>query len=318
MFRRPFTPPLTDVAKLVPAALVLPRLKILYFPVTKAACTTLKWALAEAEGSLSHEAADALPTAAVTRTHTIHNIKVSGFRLFRELSVSEQQHVLHAEDWWRVGAFRNPYARLYSSWENRILLRAPSQEIPTFADFDDVLVDGCIDIVATFERFVHTITDKPHLVHFDDHFRSQAEQIRPGEFPHTHLLQVDKPGELDNFIAQVNERAGTNVSLQRLNEGLHISYTKVVTSAIAPLIEKWGYLDFALFPYPTETFPDAQPSIVLTPNETKMIMYAREVTERLSVAAAEVRNRIGARYGLSEILRRTRQWRDGDYHSSRP
>ena len=39
------------MAKLVPAALVLPRLKILYFPVTKAACTTLKWALAEAEGN---------------------------------------------------------------------------------------------------------------------------------------------------------------------------------------------------------------------------------------------------------------------------
>ena len=318
MFRRPHTPPLTDVAKLVPAALVLPRLKILYFPVTKAACTTLKWALAEAEGNLSQEAADALPTAAVTRTHTIHNIKVSGFKLFRELTVSEQQQVLHADDWWRVGAYRNPYARMYSSWENRILLRAPSQEIPSFQEFDDVLVDGCIDIGATFQHFVRTITDKPHLVHFDDHFRSQAEQIRPGEFPHTHLLQVDKHGELDNFIAQVNERAGTNVSLQRLNEGLHIPYTKVVTSTIAPLIEKWAYLDFALFPYPLETFPTDQSSIVLTRNETKMIMYAREVTERLSVAAAEVRNRIGARYGFSEILRRSRQWRDGDYQSSRP
>lgn len=255
MFRRPHTPPLTDVAKLVPAALVLPRLKILYFPVTKAACTTLKWALAEAEGSLKADVADSLPTAAVTRTHTIHNIKVSGFRLFRELSVAEQHEVLHSEDWWRVGAYRNPYARMYSSWENRILLRAPSQEIPTFHDFDDVLVDGCIDLVATFERFVQTITEKPHLVHFDDHFRSQAEQIRPGEFPHTHLLQVDKPGELDDFIAQVNVRAGTNVSLQRLNEGLHIPYSKVVTSAIAPLIEKWAYLDFALFHIPPSCSP---------------------------------------------------------------
>jgi hypothetical protein len=49
-----------------------------------------------------------------------------------------------------------------------------------------------------------------------------------------------------------------------------------------------------------------------------MIMYARQVTERLSIAAVEVRHRIGARYGFSEIIRRTRQWRDGDYHSSRP
>lgn len=318
MFRRPHTPALTYVAKLVPAALVLPRLKILYFPVTKAACTTLKWALAEAEGSLNHDAADSLPTAAVTRTHTIHNIKVSGFRLFRELSVAEQTEVMHSDDWWRVGAYRNPYARMYSSWENRILLRAPSQEIPTFDDFEDVLVDGCIDVVATFDRFVRTITDKPHLVHFDDHFRSQAEQVRPGEFPHTHLLQVDKAGELNNFIAQVNERAGTNVSLQRLNEGLHIPYTKVVTSAVAPLIEKWAYLDFALFPYPNESFPESQAPIVLTLNETKMIRYTREVTERLSIAAVEVRHRIGARYGFSEILRRTRQWRDGDYQSSRP
>ena len=318
MFRRPHTPALTEVAKLVPAALVLPRLKILYFPVTKAACTTLKWALAEAEGSLDNSAADTLPTAAVTRTHTIHNVKVSGFKLFRELSAVEQQEALHSDEWWRVGAYRNPYARMYSSWENRILLRAPSQEIPNFTDFEDVLVDGCIDLVATFERFVRTITEKPDLVHFDDHFRSQAEQIRPGEFPHTHLLQVEKPGELDDFIQQLNERAGTNVSLQRLNEGLHIPYTKVVTSAIAPLIEKWAYLDFALFPYPTEPFPDLQTPIVLTPNETKMIMYAREVTERLSIAAVEVRHRIGARYGFSEIIRRTRQWRDGDYHSSRP
>ncbi|MCX6526534.1 MAG: hypothetical protein NTU52_00890 [Actinobacteria bacterium] len=107
-------PPLSHEGMLIPAALVARNLKILYLPTTKVACTALKFLIAQAEGSLDVHAMQTLATAAVTPMHTIHNPIVSGLTLFRELEAEEQQDILQADDWWRVGAIRNPYARMYS------------------------------------------------------------------------------------------------------------------------------------------------------------------------------------------------------------
>lgn len=321
----PTVPPLSPEGMLIPAALVAPKLKILYLPTTKAACTALKFLLAEAEGSLNTKAIETLTTAAVTRAHTIHNPIVSGLKLFRELEPDEQQHILQADDWWRVGAIRNPYARMYSSWENRVLMRAPSSEIGTYESFEDVLVDDCIDLGATFALFMDKISEEPFLVNQDDHFRSQADALRPGVIGLTHVLQVEKDGELADFAGALGKRANKPLQLKRLNEGLRVHYTDVVSARAAMLIEQWWQSDFADSTYPIQKFPENLDSVVLTSRETKMVRYIREVSTRLGVVATELqtkvseleqqvheqwlvaRERQGARYGAREIIRRLRR-----------
>lgn len=276
-------------------------------------------------GSLNVHAMQTLATAAVTPMHTIHNPIVSGLTLFRELEAEEQQHILQADDWWRVGAIRNPYARMYSSWENRVLLRAPSLEIETYECFEDVLVDDCIDLGASFSSFMQQVIDNPSLVNRDDHFKSQAEAIRPGVISLTHVLQVEKEGALQGFVQSLSERAGKVLELKKLNEGLRINYKEVVTPHAAQLVERWSELDFAGSIYEHEEFSSSKNPVILSERETKLIRYIREVSGRLDVVATEMQARVsalehqvhdewliglsrqGARYGLKEIIRRARR-----------
>jgi len=297
----------SELGLLFPAALVAPGLKVMYLPTTKVACTAIKYLLAEAEGCLNEAAVDSLPSAAVTRSHAIHNVAVSGLGLFAALPERVQHEILADPDWWRVGALRDPYARMYSSWENRILLRAPSHYIRSFDRFPDVLDGDDLDVGATFAEFMRRIVADPRLVDGDDHFRSQCSALRPGSISLTHLVRVDAPGELAAFADELARRAGRPLELRRLNEGLGIGHRSVVTAESAQLIETWSAEDFRSLGFATEAFPARQPRTVLSARERRLVGYARDVTERLDTVAMLVHLRSGARYGAREVIRRLRE-----------
>lgn len=294
----------SELGLLFPAALVAPRLKVLYLPTTKVACTALKFLLAEAEGTLDESAVDDLPTPAVSRVHAIHNVAVSGLGLFAALGEREQRAIIESEDWWRVGAIRDPYARMYSSWENRILLRAPSHYIRSFDAFPDVDHGDALDVGATFAEFMRRIVADPRLVDGDDHFRSQCSALRPGSMPLTHLVRVDADGELAAFAADLSRRAGRDLTLRRLNEGLGIPFRDVITADVARAIETWSAEDFRSLGFATATFPASVPPVLLSARERRLVTYAREVTERLDTVSMIIHARSGARYGAREVLRR--------------
>ncbi|MEY4600335.1 MAG: Sulfotransferase family, partial [Actinomycetota bacterium] len=109
------------------STLVAPRLKVLYTPTTKVACTTIKWMLAEAEGSLNLDVIPRLLAANLHRSQTIHNRHVSGLQKLNELPEHQIEEILSSSDWVRLAALRDPIARSYSSWENRIFMRAPGR-----------------------------------------------------------------------------------------------------------------------------------------------------------------------------------------------
>lgn len=308
MIGRPKPRQSTVVGHLIRSALVLPRTKVLYLPTTKVACTALKFLFAEAEGTLRADLMSTLPTAAPTPTHTIHNHAISGLTKFFDLSESEQNEILTSDEWWRVGAIRNPYARMYSSWENRILLRAPSHYIKEFGQFPDRTIDGRIDIVETFTEFMRVVVANPTSVDGDDHFTTQSVALRPGKVNLTHLLRVDAEGELAAFADALSRRVNKHLELKRLNEGLGIKYSSVVTAESGSLIEQYLAEDFTNFGFERETFPPERDPILLTDKETKLVVYSRQVSQRLDVAAEELGRRVGARYALAEIKKRALEW----------
>jgi hypothetical protein len=288
--------------------LVAPGIKVLYLPTTKVACTALKFLVAEAEGSLRADRLGRIPSAAPTPAHTIHNVAVSGLTPFASLTEVRQREILESDRWWRVAAIRDPYARMYSSWENRILLRAPSHAIRDFTPFVEVWEEGRLDLGATFAAFIDAIGDRPGLVAGDDHFASQSEAVRPGQVPLTHLLRVDSEGELAAFADALAARAGADVGLRRLNEGLGVAWRSVMTAGVAARIEEHWAEDFERLGFGREMFPEAVPKLLLGERESRLVQFAREVSQRLDVVATEVSRREGARYGMSQILRRSRQW----------
>jgi len=293
----------TERALFVGHALVAPKVKVLYMPTTKAACSSLKLMLSEANGTFNIDNARWSHSPNISLSQTIHETEVSGLELFRYRPAAEQNMMWESPDWWRVGALRHPYARLYSTFENRILMRAPSllaDEVWTLCD--DVRIDGRIDIAATFRRFVEALRQRPDLFFVDDHFTSHFGALREDHVRFTHLFRVDKPGEMDQFAAQLSERAGQTIIAKRLNEGLGIKYRDVMDAHTAAVIEEIFADDFARYQFEREVFSDTPPEVVATARETRAIEYSRDVTFRMRQISRLARARRGWRYGAGQVL----------------
>ena len=293
----------TEKALFVGHTLVAPRVKVLFMPTTKVACSSIKMMLAEANESYNPGIIKYLQTPNISEAQTIHNVEVSGLELFRYKPAAEQDVMWDSPDWWRVGALRSPYARLYSSFENRILMQAPSVLSPEAWDLvQDVRVDGLIDIAATFRRFVHAMRGRPDLFFVDDHFTGQFGAVRDDHVRYTHFFRVDKPGEMDNFARHLSERAGKQIVAKRLNEGLGIKYHHVMDAETARVIEEIFADDFNRYGFERETFPTTPPELVASPRETRAIEYARDMTVRLKQLSRLARARRGWKYGGAQIL----------------
>ena len=294
----------TERALFVGHALVVPKVKVLYMPTTKAACSSLKLMFAEANETFNLDNGAWSHSPNISLSQTIHETEVSGLELFRYKPAAEQDIMWESADWWRVGAMRHPYARLYSTFENRILMRAPSlldDEVWNLCA--DVRVDGHIDIAATFRQFVHALRGRPELFFIDDHFTGHFGPLREDHVRYTHLFRVDKPGEMDNFAAALSERAGKTIVAKRLNEGLGIRYRDVMDADTALVIEEIYADDFARYGFEKEVFPDVAPTVMASGRETRAIEYARDVTFRMRQISRLARARQGWRYGVGQVAK---------------
>ncbi len=300
--RRPFN--YSDRAHFVGHSLVAPRVKVVYMPTTKSACSSIKMMLAEANDSYRPDNARYLHSPNISIAQTIHQIEVNGLQFFRYLDTALQDEIWESPDWWRVGALRHPYARTYSAFENRILMRAPSVLSDEVWDFcGDDRVDGNIDIASTFRRFVHALRGRPDLFFVDDHFTAQWGSVRDDHVRYTHFFRVDKPGEMDRFARELSERAGRSITPKRLNEGLGIKYRDVMDAHTAALIEEIYADDFARYGFEKEIFPTEPIKLVATTRETRAIDYARDITQRLRQLSRLARWRRGWKYGAGQVLR---------------
>lgn len=294
----------TERALFVGHTLVSPALKVMYVPTTKVACSSIKMMLAEANGSYNIDNARWLHSPNISLSQTIHEIEVSGLGLFRYMPEAEQNIMWESPDWWRVGALRSPYARLYSTFENRILMRAPS----TLPDelwqvCEDERVGGAIDIAATFRKFVRALHTRSELFYIDDHFTGQIGALRPDHMNYTHLFRVDEPGAMDSFAVELSERSGKHIVAKRLNEGLGIKYRDVMDAESAHLVEEIYSDDFHHFGFEKEVFPDTPPALVANARETRAIEYARDITLRMRQISRLARARRGWKYGAGQVLK---------------
>src|SRR5215217_3818345 len=172
------------------ATYVLPRFKTVYVSVPKAACTSLKWLIAELQGedperfhrSLSRE---------VARSMTIHR------RALWEHT--PMLHELPDHDWFVFAVVRHPSARLWSAWQSKFLMREP-RWMEEFADAPWLpgLPQSTQDVVEDFGRFVESIARDPSQpVMRNRHFLTQSELVAPERTPYTKVYET---GELPRLI----------------------------------------------------------------------------------------------------------------------
>jgi hypothetical protein len=82
-------------------ALIAPRIKVMYVPTTKVACSTLKLLVSQIEGSYHEAASRQIITPNISQEQTIHNYRVHGLKRMFELSPKQQ---------WEVGS--HPVTRM--------------------------------------------------------------------------------------------------------------------------------------------------------------------------------------------------------------
>ena len=281
--------------------LVAPRIKVLYVPTTKVACSTLKLLISQAEGSYNAQAAQQIITPNISQEQTIHNYRVHGLTRLFDLPRKKQWEVIESSEWMRVAALRDPIKRAYSSWENRVFLRAPGTPQSIIDMCGDVIVDGHVDIAATFKKFAHAINANRDAFAIDDHFRPQFNTLYSNQLEYHHRVYIDRPGEMQKLADAINERAGTSVKLQRLNSGLGINADQIFDIETADLIANTYHEDYEWFGFERHNFTATSTSLVLNPIQQALLNNLRETTERLTILSRAAFNRVGFRYGLSQI-----------------
>lgn len=284
-------------------ALIAPRIKVMYVPTTKVACSTLKLLISQIEGSYNEAAAREIITPNISQEQTVHNYRVHGLRRMFDLSPKEQWEAIQSPEWLRVAALRDPLKRAYSSWENRAFLRAPGTPKPILEACSDVLVDGRVDVAATFKKFARAIHADRDAFAIDDHFRPQFNTLYSNQLEYQEFIHIDRHGEMQHLADVLNSRGGTNIELQRLNSGLGIKAEQVYDRETADLIEQTYHEDYEWFHFERHNYAASTASFVLDPLQQAFLTNLRQTTERLQTLSNAALTRVGFRYGLRQVLR---------------
>jgi len=296
--------PQDHLPELIGYALIAPRIKVMYVPTTKVACSTLKLLVSQIEGCYNQQAAKEIITANISQEQTIHNYRVHGLRRMYDLTPKEQWEVIQSPEWLRVAALRDPLKRAYSSWENRAFLRAPGTPQNILEACSYVLVDGRVDVAATFRKFAAAIhSDRDSFSRVDDHFRPQFNTLYSNQLIYNELIRIDQHGEMQRLADVLNARGGTNVSLQRLNSGLGIKADQVYDRETADLIEQTYREDYEWFHFERHNYAASTATFVLDPLQQALLVNLRQTTERLQTLSQAAFRRVGFRYGMRQVLR---------------
>ena len=172
--------------------LVLPEQRILFVPVPKSGCTSVKWHLAALTGLPADRFASSREQD-ITRSLAIHDMALWDERFHWEsLPADQQEAILDDDAWLRLAVIRDPAPRLWSAWQSKLLLAEPrfvrrfSQENWFPHDFSSV--ERVLEQFRAFVKLLMT-SDAPHdshwavqhpmVVGFNLNFIGRAERPAP-------------------------------------------------------------------------------------------------------------------------------------------
>ena len=244
--------------------------RLLYVSTPKVACTSLKWWFASLEGyveaiAMSTDSSESDPDLFV---HDVfHKVApdVVGMPL------EELSQALTSPNYLRFAVVRNPYKRVFSAWQSKLLLREPLQ-IGHCGDQDflDHPIDTVPDIAAAFEQFMEYLATQEAPDYKDLHWTPQANILRPDLINYTRIAKIEKPQELIGELKRWLGRSAVDpFSVRRANESIIPFLPELLTPRSVELIRELYARDFELFRYGSrvpssgETFSTDQWNVAL-------------------------------------------------------
>jgi hypothetical protein len=231
---------------------VLPRHQMVYVSVTKVACTTLRWMVADLAG----EDLEGFYTAHAphqTRLMTIHRPRQDWQHTPQLFQVPEEERASMSRDngWLVFAVVRDPWSRLFSAWQSKFLVRHPyylrhyggEPWFPRVPERPE-------DVLDDFARFVFTA---PWLTHprlcEDVHFLPQVRSVQPLGINYSKVYDLRELAELFEDIHSHLRRLGMDqeLYLPRANETPLPMIREVLDHGVAEEIEKLYEADFDVY-----------------------------------------------------------------------
>lgn len=235
--------------------IVLPEQRILFVPIPKSGCTSVKWYLAGLAG-LPADRFAASRAKDVTRSLGIHDMTLwdEQFR-WSDLAPDAQASILADDDWLRLAVVRDPASRLWSAWQSKLLLAEPrflhkfGEEAWFPHDFSSVDV-----VLEQFRAFVKLLATSE--APYDSHWGLQEPMVE--SFNLNFIGRAERP---DLTWARLDQHVPSSAApedLPRENRSL-LPYDPVVYDAASAEALTTAFAeDFAHFEYrPSFTSADA-------------------------------------------------------------
>jgi glycosyltransferase involved in cell wall biosynthesis len=241
--------------------------KLLYISTPKVACTSLKWWFASLAGyakalSEYRESGESDPDLVIH--DSFHKVAphVTG------LESEALAPAIVSENYFRFAVVRNPYKRIFSAWQSKLLLQEPLQSQPYLeCDFFRHPIESVEDIRSSFEGFLEHLAFKEAPDYLDVHWTPQADLLRPDLIPYTKLAQIENLHELN---AALSEHLGPHFAnpflSRRTNESLLSFSRELITERAAELIRMLYARDFEMFGYESHLPDSTKESSAVAPD----------------------------------------------------
>ncbi len=244
--------------------------KILYVSTPKVACTALKWWFAALEG-IKKDVACAADSAETSPELVIHDVFHSLAPNVTGLDPEILAEPLSSAAYFRFALVRNPYKRIFSAWQSKLVLREPPQVgLYLNCDFLDCTIENKDDIARAFEAFLDHLASREAPNYWDAHWTPQAILLRPDLISYSKLVQLEHVKELSAALAKhLGPEIPDPFAFRLMNESLIPYLPEFITVRSEELIRSLYAEDFESFGYdyqkPTarEQFSEDQLSVAL-------------------------------------------------------
>ncbi len=266
----------------------MPRWKAMYVSVNKAACTSLKWLVADVQEE-SRERFHRSLSREVSRTMTIHRRSLwQNTPMAKWMTDDELAAIAPTDGWFVFGVVRHPTARLFSAWQSKLLLREPWWWVDEYGDeswFPRVPARGD-EVVEDFVRFVRAIAQNPEQRVFRNrHFAPQHGLLAVDRMEYTRIYRTTDISQLlSDFERHLRAKGwqGEPLALARANETPLKPIPSLFTPEVLEASRELYRTDFETFGYDDPMPSGLDPSDRYDPASITEVGRLIERSERIN------------------------------------